>query len=1133
MNTTPHDDREGRLEAVLHDYLQAVDAGQAPDREEVLRRHPDLTADLAAFFADADRLDRAAGRRQPAASEAATLGLDEPAPLSSGTVIRYFGDYEILEEIARGGMGVVYRARQVSAGRVVALKMILAGELASDADVRRFRAEAEAAAGLDHPNIVPIYEVGEHDGQQYFSMRLVRGGSLAQALAAGRWAKGARDAWRGAARLLATTARAIHHAHQRGILHRDLKPANILLDEQGQPHVTDFGLAKRTSAESGPTRTGGVLGTPAYMPPEQARGEKGLTTAVDVYSLGAVLYEVLTGRPPFQGATPLDTLLMVTEREPEPPHRLVPKIDRDLETICLKCLEKQPGQRYGTALALAEDLERWQHGEPIQARPVGRVERLWRWCRRNAAVATLAGVLVLALFGGAGASVYFAVQADARAAAEAAARAQAGRELTRAESNLYFAQVALAHREGAAGNERRVNQLLDECPVEFRGWEWHFLKRTYRQELFSIPAENGESFGAVAYNPDGSRLALLGSDRSVRIHDAATGRPIRAFPTLRAADQGDGWQGGGRDDFYLSCILAYSRDGARLAAVCNNRTFYILDAGAGKKLAECRGHDRWVTGLTFNRDGARVASASFDGTVRLWDTATGKELRKWKDAEAVAFHPDGRRIATCNTDNTVRLWDAATGSEVRTFRARDEAGRVGFKRVAFSPDGGQLAALSNGSAGSYGSARVSLWEVETGKEVRSLPEPEYLGTARAVGYSPDGRTLAVGGIDNDSFGGLTVWELATGEAIRRPRRSGAGVLDLAFDPSGRRLAVVHGDRESGVAVRVWARRTGLEAVRYDDPEPGGHWQTAGVDASGLLLALATVQDKEVEAQTRLWDVEQRRPLLTLPTRLGWDAAAAICPRTRRIASYSNDGIVTVWDGHTGKQIARLAANPPSAVGYAFPVRGVCFGAGGQLATWCYGFFDKETDRVKVWDVVTGRLLHDLDGGTEKVFGVAFDPEGRRLATVGSNGQLCLWDAATGRKRWSAVVGGIGFSVAFSADGKLVAADAGVRDNAEGASVKIFDAETGLEKRTLSGLVGTVNRIVFSPDNSRIVTADDRLRVWNAFTGQELLTLPGGDGMKSLTFSPDGHRLIAADGEHVQVFDGTHLTARNEDGRVED
>ena len=303
---------EDQVDLLIADFLHEATAGKEPNREALLARHPELADELRSFFADHDRMRTLAQPLQPP-----TIGLN--GAVAPGTTVRYFGDYEVLEEIARGGMGVVYRARQVSLNRLVALKMILAGQLAAPSDIQRFHAEAEAAANLDHPNIVPIYEVGDYQGQHYFSMKLIEGGSLAETLAGRAGAGAGKEQQRQAARLLATVARAVHHAHQHGVIHRDLKPANVLLDGQGQPHVSDFGLARRVRAEGGPTVTGSIVGTPAYMAPEQARADKGLTTVADVYSLGAILYELLTGQAAFVGPTPMDVLTQVLEREPRRP----------------------------------------------------------------------------------------------------------------------------------------------------------------------------------------------------------------------------------------------------------------------------------------------------------------------------------------------------------------------------------------------------------------------------------------------------------------------------------------------------------------------------------------------------------------------------------------------------------------------------------------------------------------------------------------------------------------------------------------------------------------------------------------------------------------------------------------------
>ncbi len=450
--TTPSADRQRQLEEAMAAYLMAADAGRAPDAGDFLASFPDMRAELEAFLTDRAGLARLveplrgapvqAGKSQPEATLAtapasmlATVGptgatgdrtadAAEPtrtvsdAPEATGhpsepTRIRYFGDYEIVKELGRGGMGIVYKARQVSLNRPVALKMIKAGVLASDDELRRFHNEAEAVALLDHPGIIPIHEVGEHDGQRYFSMKLVAGGSLAERLA------NYKDDPKAAAAVLAEVAEAVHHAHMRGILHRDLKPANILVDDQGHAHVTDFGLARKVEGDSELTASGAILGTPSYMAPEQASGRRGsITTATDVYGLGSVLYALLTGRAPFVGDGVVDTLTMVKQQLPEPPRKVNAEVPRDLEVICLKCLEKDPRRRYASAQAMADDLRAWLESRPIVARRVGIPTRFRLWCRRRPAVAALAAAVVVALVGGTAAVIV--VQAKANAELRAA-----------------------------------------------------------------------------------------------------------------------------------------------------------------------------------------------------------------------------------------------------------------------------------------------------------------------------------------------------------------------------------------------------------------------------------------------------------------------------------------------------------------------------------------------------------------------------------------------------------------------------------------------------------------------------------------------------------------------------------------
>jgi eukaryotic-like serine/threonine-protein kinase len=450
--------------------------------------------------------------------------------------LRQFGDYELLEEIARGGMGVVYRARQRRLNRTVALKMILAGELASADDVQRFLCEAEAAAGLDHPGIVPVYECGTVGDQHYFSMGFVEGESLGTRLAAGPLPP------REAAEIVAAVADAVDYAHTRGIIHRDLKPANILLDRDGRPRVTDFGLAKRVSGDSGLTRTGQAMGTPSYMPPEQAAGRLAeVGPASDVYSLGAVLYASLTGRPPFQAASALETLLQVLEEEPVPPRQLNPNVPGELETITLKCLQREAARRYRTARDLADELRRFLSGEPILARPVGRLQRGWRWCRRNPKLAVLTAAVFVLLATVAVGSTAAAVRIRHERDRTEKARTKADENFRNAEAQRQIAQTAQQEALRNLATAKTERQRAEVNFLKAREAVDRMLTRVGQQRLSGVPQMEPVRRALLEDAVEFYRgfLDENSNDRAVRAETArAYQRLADIYHTLGQVDQG-------------------------------------------------------------------------------------------------------------------------------------------------------------------------------------------------------------------------------------------------------------------------------------------------------------------------------------------------------------------------------------------------------------------------------------------------------------------------------------------------------------------------------------------------------------------------------------------------------------------
>jgi WD40 repeat protein/tRNA A-37 threonylcarbamoyl transferase component Bud32 len=886
------------LGEILAAYRAAALAGAAPPRDEILARFPDFREELNAFFAAQDEGLAPAdpscpltsriiqGRGEDSDQPDATLAKVGAASLPAADLPRLFGDYELLQEIARGGMGVVYKARQVSLNRLVALKMILAGQLANPADVQRFRNEASAAAFMDHPGIVSIYEVGQHGQQHYFSMKLVEGGNLA-----GQMAHFRGDV-RAAARLMAEVARAVHYAHQRGILHRDLKPGNILLEwrtGEGRspvPLVTDFGLAKRVEGNPNLTRTGTIVGTANYMAPEQAAGKSGnLATAADVHSLGAMLYEMLTGRPPFQADNLLDTILQVRTEKPPAPRSLNPRVDGDLETVCLKCLEKEPGHRYGSAAALADDLERWLAGEVILARRAGAGVRLLKWVRRRPALAGMMALAFLAsMLGFVGVGTLLQLRQTEIARNEAVqAQRTAVAEAERAEMALYVNRVMRAHFEWLDGEVARADRLLDECPATLRQWEWHYVKRLCNADL--TIKRYPSSLHGICWSPDGKRLACASADKIARVWDTATGQIIHS---LR-----------GHTD-WVTCVC-WSPDGKRLATGSQDETIKVWDGATGQEVLTLGPHKARIDSVCWSPDGKRLASAVQDQTVKVWDMAAGQEILFLEGtANAVGnvcWSPDGKRLAGGGYDGRVKVWDAATGENALSFRGHASV----VWSVCWSPDGTQLASCG------WLDGLVKVWDARKDQQALSFKGLDGFSLC----WSPDGNHLAGPGEKNS----VKVWDAATGRETQALKGHQAEVFSVCWSQDGKHLTSAAFDS----TVKAWDTLTGRETFSLKGVPAKFTRVSWSPDRQHLAFGF-------LDGTIVVWDASTGQDRLALKGHSKEIWGLSWSPDGRRLASGDREAGVKVWNIGTGQGVLSLQAD-------AYTLFGLCWSPDGKsLAT---------------------------------------------------------------------------------------------------------------------------------------------------------------------------------------------------------
>lgn len=1085
---------------------------------------------------------------------------DPSERFSRAGILQRFGDYELVSEIARGGMGVVYRARQLSLNREVAVKLILAGQLASPESLQRFRLEAQAAAQLHHPGIVRIYEIGEHDTQHFFSMELIDGVSLAECLDAFRLDQHADAAQRVAqeqriAQLMARVARALDFAHQHGVLHRDVKPSNILIDECEQPHLTDFGLAKLTGrAQTGLTLSNAVLGTPGYLSPEQAAGSDDVTIASDVYGFGATLYELLTSSPPFTGTTAVETMWKSIHEAPPPPRKLNPVIHRDLETIVMRCLERKPDQRYPSAAAVADELERFLQRKPIQARPISPGEHAWRWCQRNPVVATLISVVLLAVSVGTGIAFWQWSRAE-----------QANVTLSENIAHLEWETLDTMLESGQSSRAlAKVASLLRADPKDWKAAM--FGTSIMEQRRFPVPAApqirhpDGAELTVARLSPDGTRIVTASLDKTARLWTSETSEPLLSLQHEATVTWAE-----------------FSPDGKMLATCSEDKTVRLWDVVNGKAIRDPLRHDEGVVQVHFSGDGRFLLSRTAH-TVSLYDVEDGRQrIAPLRDegrfikaefvmngqsffvavqagaksaVEAWNLETNERRFrlepgsfadVDVNADLTravtiggihARIWETATGQPLHEFRSTP--GTV-MGQVDFSPLGDRIAVL-----GLNHTARI--WTASGTPLTPELPH-DYL--LNGLGFLSQGDRLLSWA--NDSL--AKVWDATTGEAFAEPMRhanrvihaesgrvAGQEVFLAAISHENRRTVAAGAGTGAAQLWRVHEKRPAV--VRSQEPDHTGH-DGCRLNSDGTLLAVATtkqevtVMESETgtvrcgplrvvggawgvlftpdssrlitatsRGQVAVWSIATGQPVVE-PVNLNTTIQPVDMTRDGVFfATGSTDGFVRVWKTETGKPVweHQHGSDIKSEINsVAFSPDGRWLASGG------------ENRITRVWEVASGQLAQEFQGHQNEVMRVAFSPDSRSLATACLDFTARLWDVSSGRQKSVLSHQGEVMDITFSPDGRYVATAS--RDR----TAVIWNATTGTPHKRSLFHSQSVRNLLFTSDSRRLLTLDFHgPRLWDVESGHPLTVhlphrLHGGTGFQSVSnapnFTPDGQAFV--------------------------